>query len=285
MNGIERKLLRLTPARVGVQLRVDQFADGRMTISPDPRLFALGRRRQTAAHHQQSVLVAAHITLDHHLAAFGIGQVIRRLDFRARHQLGGHAASMIPITGLDHHRQAYVFRRTPCIGGTVHDTTFGHRHAAGTQQTLGQVFVTRNRFGDGTGLIGLRRPDAMLARTVTQLHQIPFGQTYGGDTALRRRIDDACGRRPQTQGIDHVAQNGYGRRHIETAVLHRRQHQIARGMQRGTADLFVARAHHHFVHPAHPGTACFAETALHARQILQLDGDVFEDMTGPSAFA
>ena len=73
--------------------------------------------------------------------------------------------------------------------------------------------------------------------------------------------------------------------HIEGAILDRRHHQIAGGIQAGAADFFMARPHHDLVHAARRGLARLAEAALHAGQILQLERDMLEDVARPGAFA
>ncbi len=90
---------------------------------------------------------------------------------------------------------------------------------------------------------------------------------------------------PRHSLIDHLVQAGDGGRHIERLVVHRRQDQVAACVQCGAGDVFIARTHHHLVHPAHAGAARLAEAALHPGQVLQFEGDVFEDVPGPGAFA
>jgi hypothetical protein len=70
---------------------------------------------------------------------------------------------VVAVRGLDGHGKADVLRGFPGFFGRCHDLAFGHGHAAGGQQALGEVLVLGNAFGDGAGLVGLGRPDAALA--------------------------------------------------------------------------------------------------------------------------
>ena len=282
---VERKFLAGAAAWIAIDLGVDELAYRRAAIRHQRNRFAARCSRQTAAHHQQAMFVAAHETFDDHFAAFGIGEMIGRLDFLARHQVDGDAAPVIAVARLDHHRHADVFSRFPCILGAVDDAAFRNRHAASAQQTLGQVFIPGDAFGDGAGLVGLRGPYPALAGAIAKLDQIAFGQPYRGNVAVGSRIHDARGARPQAQVIDHLVQAGDRSRHIERFVLHRSQDQITGGMQGGVGHLFVARTHHHLVDPAHSSLARLAEAALHSGQVLQLEGDVLEDVARPGALA
>jgi hypothetical protein len=71
---------------------------------------------------------------------------------------------------------------------------------------------------------------------------------------------------------------------VERRVLDRRQQQIASCIEAGAGDILVPGAHHHLVHATRRGLARLAETAGHAGQVLQFEGDVFEDVRRPGAF-
>ena len=117
--------------------------------------------------------------------------------------------------------------------GAVDLAAFGHRHAAGGEQVLGQVLVAGDGFGDGAGAVGFGRPDAALARAVAELHQIAVvEQADGRNVAVVGGIDDAGGARAQALGIDHVAQLLDDGGDVERPVLDGRHDQVA---CRGTA--------------------------------------------------
>ena len=82
---------------------------------------------------------------------------------------------MVSVYGLEHHRQTNILRHRPCLFSSGDRTTFGYRHTALGEQTLGQVFVAGNMFCNGAGLVGFCCPNAPLTRAVTQLHQVTRG--------------------------------------------------------------------------------------------------------------
>ena len=55
-------------------------------------------------------------------------------------------------------------------------------------------------------------------------------------------------------------------------------------MQGVAAHFFLAGADDHLVHAAHMGRTGFAETGLHACQVLQLQRHMLHDVAGPRAF-
>ena len=55
------------------------------------------------------------------------------------------------------------------------------------------------------------------------------------------------------------------------------------GLQRRAAHHAIARAEGHFVDAMFADGARLAETGLHARQVLQFEDNVFEDVAGPGA--
>ena len=231
------------------------------------------------------MFVAAHKAFDDDFAAFLVSQLIGRLDFGARHQFGGHAAPVIAVGRLDDHRQTDVFGGLPSVCRAVHNAPFWNRHAACLQQRFTQILISGNTLGNGAGLVGLSRPDTVLACAVAQLHQIAFAQADRRNAPPGRRIHDASGAGSQAQRVHHFVQSGDSGGHLKRSILHRRQHQFARLLQRGARNRLVARTHHDFIDPAYRRAARLAEAALHTRQILQFDGDMFENMSRPGAFA
>jgi hypothetical protein len=55
------------------------------------------RRHQLAAHHQQAVLITQDEALDHHVAAFGVGDVVGRLNVFLLSQVQRHAPAMVAV--------------------------------------------------------------------------------------------------------------------------------------------------------------------------------------------
>ncbi len=122
------------------------------------------------------MLVTANEAFDNHAAAFLQCQLVSGFDFGARIQIGEYAAAVISVRRLDDHRQTDIFGRFPGFGGAFDYLSFRDRHTAGLQQGFGQVFVARDTFGDGAGLIGFCGPDTALANAMAELDQIAFSQ-------------------------------------------------------------------------------------------------------------
>ncbi len=157
----------------------------------------------------------------------------------------------LPSLGLTTTGTPMSCGRLPGIFGAVDDATFGHRHAAGWQQLLGQVLVAGDAFGDGAGRVGLGGPDAALARAVAELHQVAVGQADRRDAAVGGRIDDVGGAGAEAEAVHQVAQTfGTVAGTSNGVSLIAAMQQVARGVQRGAGDLFLARAHHHLVDAA-----------------------------------
>ena len=104
INEVQRIFFFITPARVGVELAVDQLGHGVAAIAGDADQFAARRRRQLAADDQQPVLVAGNEALDHDFAAFGLGHVPRGLDVLSFAQVERDAACVVAVRRFDHHR-------------------------------------------------------------------------------------------------------------------------------------------------------------------------------------
>ena len=231
------------------------------------------------------MLGAGNGTFDQHGAAFLDGDGVGFFDFFPGLDVDEDAAPVVAVDRLDADRQTDVFGGVPGIRGAIDFAAFGNRHAAGGEQFLGQVLVARNGFGDGAGAVGFGRPDAAHCRAVADLHQIAvLEQADGRNVAVVGGIDDACGRRPQTLGIDHVAEFLDDGGDVERPVLDRRHDQVASVFQRGAGDLLMPGADGDFVHPDFGSFAGLAEAAGQAGQILQFEGHMFEDVGGPGAF-
>ena len=166
----------------------------------------------------------------------------------------------------------------------MHDLAFGDRNAAGLQQPLGQILVARDAFGDRAGLVGLGGPDPSLARTVTELNQIAFIESDGGDFARGGGIDDAGRARAEVAVIDEIAQLGERRGEIEGPVFDRGQHQFAGGREGCPTDVFVAGPEDDLVDAFFGRAAGLAEAGRHPGLVLQLDRDVLENVTNPGSF-
>ena len=270
---------------VAIDLAVDQFAHRRLTIAGDRDHFTAVGSNHLVADDQQSMFNAGNRAFDQHAGTFVHGDGVGFLDLLAGGQVDEDAAAMIAVDRFDANRQADVFGGFPGIVGAADFPAFRHRYAAIGQQCLGQVLVARDGFGNRAGGVGFGSPDAPHRRPVTELHQIAvIEQTDGRNVAVVGGVDNTCGRRPQTAGIDQIAQVFDGSSHIEWPVFDTGHDQIAAIVQRPAGHFFVEGTDNHLVDAALTGFARFAKTAGQAGEVLQFKRHVFEDMARPGAF-
>ena len=190
---------------------------------------------------------------------------------------------MVAVGRLDNHGQPELLSGFPGSGSAGHHLTLGHRHAAGTQQCLGQILVGCNAFSDRAGVLGLGRPDAPLARTVAQLHQIADVQTDVWDATFGRRCDDAGRAGAKVAVIYFFADLLDSSAQIEGDIVDHGHHQPMTRSQRRAGHMLVAGAEHHAIDAA-PGCASgLTEASGHARQVQQFDDHMLQHVAGPGA--
>ena len=284
-QGFQRQVFFFAAARVGVDLGVDQLADGRFAIAADVDDLAARGRYHLAAHHQQAVFLAGDEAFDDDLGALGLGGGEGVHDFLARLQVQRYAARVVAVGRLDDHGQADVLGGFPGVFGRLDRAALGHGHAGGGYQLLGQVLVARDAFGDGAGAVGLGRPDAALRGAVAQLHQVAVVQADVRDAAFGGGIDDAGGAGAQALAIHQVGQPGDGGGDVVGAVVDGRHDQVAGGFDGQFADRLVAGADDHLVDAVFARHARLAKAGLHAGLGLQLQRHVLQDVAGPGAVA
>ena len=79
-NGVQRKILFLAAARIGVDLQLDQLLHRVHAITHHAGGLTFVGRRHLVTHHQQAVFFAQNETLDDDFAAFSQGDAVGRLD-------------------------------------------------------------------------------------------------------------------------------------------------------------------------------------------------------------
>src|SRR3990167_796953 len=284
IDDVERVFLLVATARVGVELAVDQFAHRVAAVARDAEHLAARGGHDLAVDHEQTVLVAGDEALDHHVAAFGVGHVVGRLDVFLLAQVQRHAPAVVAVGGLDDHGQADVLRGFPGLLGAVDDLALGDGNAAGFQQALGQVLVRGNAFGNGAGEFALGRPDAALCGAVAQLHQVAVIQADVRNAAVGGSGHDAGRARAQVAVVHLGAHFAHGRLHVEGLVVEGGHDQPVALLQRHARDALIARPEHHAVDATHRGAARLAKARGHAGKVEQLDDDVLQHMAAPGAF-
>ena len=222
--------------------------------------------------------------LDDNAAAFIYGNAKGGAHFLFGEHVGEHAAAMIAVGGFNHHGQADILCGSPGFVGCFDHLTLGYGNATGLEQTFGQIFITRNGFGNGAGLICLGGPDTPLLGTVAQLHQIVFGQAHGGDLALHGGIDNATGARTKQAIFGQILEGFNGGGNIVGFVFNRGHDQVAAGFNGQAGDFIVQVVHDHFVNAAPIGFAGTTKTTRDAGQAEELQRDMFHNVRRPGAF-
>ena len=283
-DHVQRELFFGAAPRVAVELAVDQLHHGRAAIPRDGDHLATCSRNHLATHHQQAVFLAGDKTLDHHVAAFGLGYGEGRHDFLAGGQLQRHTTAMVGVRRLHGHRHADVLCGLPGLLRAGHHLPFGHGHTAGLEQALGQILVAGDTLGNRTGLVALGRPDAALRSAITQLHQVAVVQADVRNAAVGGGVHDTRRAGAEVAVFHLLLHGGYSGGHVKSLVADGRHDQAVRLGQGCAGHLFVAGAEHHAVDPRARGAAGLAKPGGHPRQVEQLDHDVLQHMAGPGAF-
>ena len=236
-------------ARVLVH-HVHQLAHAGAAIAGDAHGLAPARSHHLAAHHQQAVFRARNEALHNHLRAFGFGQGESGFDFRLVRQLQRDAARVVAIRGLDGDGRANLLRHFPGLFGAGHHAALGHGHAASREQAFGEVFVLRNAFGNGAGLVAFCGPNAPLRCAVAQLHQVAVVEANVGNAPFAGRIDDAAGAGAQVAVVDAGFDGLDGGFEVERLVVDGGHQEPVPPGQGGARHGLFGAAKHHAVHAA-----------------------------------
>ena len=282
-HKVQRIFFSGATAGAAVDLGFDQLLNGRLAIAFNEGKVATGRSHHLAAYNEQTMFITGDEALNNDAAAFIDGNGKGGADFLFCHQIGKYAAAMVAVGGFYHHRQADIFGGFPGVIGRFNDHAFGYRHPTGLEQALGQVFVARDGFGNGAGLVGFGRPDAALFGTIAQLYQIVFGQAHGRNLPIHRGVDDAARARAEQSVFCQILEFFNRSGHIEGLVFNGRHNQIATRGQRQASHFVMQVVHDYFVNTA---TICLTgttKTAGYTRQAEQLQGHMLHDVGGPGA--
>src|SRR5574343_1607346 len=281
----QRMQLGIAPARVVIDLGVDQFLHGVLAVAGYGDEVAAVGGDQLAADNQQAVLDARDGTLDQHAGAFLDGNGVGLADIVGGGQVDEYAASVVAVSRLDDDRVADVFGGFHCIVGILDFAAFRHRHANRGNQLLGQVLVTRDGFGNGAGLVAFGRPDATHGGAVPKLDKVAVvEQADVRNLARFGGIDDGGGRWPEVLAVHLAAQRLDGLGNVERVVVDGGQYHLAADFQRQAGAFLVEVADHQFIDAARRGFAGSAETIRQAGHGHQFKDDMLQDMAGPRAF-
>ncbi|MFN8591966.1 MAG: hypothetical protein U0031_10955, partial [Thermomicrobiales bacterium] len=270
---------------------VDQLADGVLAVTHDVRGHPFRDRDHLVVDDQDAVVLAGDEGFDHHLPAAA-------LPFRDRESLAHgrfvgeidhHAAAMIAVERLEHHRIAQAAGGVDGIVRGAHHHRPRHRNADLLQQAVGQFLVAGDIDGDIGGLAGDRRPDPFLVGAVPELDQRAAGiepqhrnappLRLGHDGARGRAVGEALG-----DADDLVFQLG-DEIEVRFGAVDEVIDQPYRELTGGDPDVLLGVGVDDVVETALARAAGLAAGDFGSGQVLQFEGDVLQDVAHPRPLA
>src|SRR6266511_1167712 len=250
-----------TPLRGSALVSSTSWATVMVAVAGDVGRHPLGDRDHLPADDQHPIVVAVDMALDHHPAAarLGLGRGERGGDLLVGAQVELHAAAVVAVQRLDHHRQAGLGQQP-----------------VGLHLVAGQV--DRQQAGPG----GHGGADALLVDPLAELDQRELVQPQPGDVAGGRLVDDRLGGGPERGPLglqDEALQLG-----IEAEAGLRLDEVVDQphGQAAGSdPDTLVTVPVDHVVPAALAGAAGLAAALLATGLPLKLEGDVLGDVAQP----
>ncbi len=271
-------------AGIGVDL-LDQLGHAVDAVAEDLGGLAAGGSHYPIAHHQQAIVVSGGELLDQHRGAFLPRRFVGRDDLLAGREVGGHAATLVPVLRLDDHRHADLGGRSPGVLGVLHRPAARRRYAHGAEQHAGHFLVLGNRFRDGTGAVRLGRLNPALFPAVTEQDQALGIQPPVGDVAGRGRFDDGPGARPEAHLLGQITKPLDLLGNVPWPVINGGQAQPPGDGHALAAQRLLGILDDNLIDALLGGLAGLAEADFRARQRLQFQRDVFENMAQVRAVA
>jgi hypothetical protein len=140
-------------------------------IADHMRRHALGRRDELAADHQQAVIQALEVGLDDHAVAVLLGLVVGLFELLLVADVRGHAAAVVGVQRLQHHRVADALRRPDRPPQPVDQRLARHGQAEIAEYAVGLVLLRGQLHGDVRRLAGDRGLQPPLVAAVAELDQ------------------------------------------------------------------------------------------------------------------
>gem|GEM_PF-7088930 len=201
--------------------RGHELGDGAGAVADDVRGHAFGDGDQPPVHHEDAVVVALEMLLDEHAAA-----VLRRLVERPAHLLvrrqpDAHAAAVVAVERLDHHRKAQPLRLARGVVGAAHDRAARHRHARVREKALGEVLVARGLDRDERRPARDARAQPLLMLAVAELDEARLVEADDGDAAPFGFVHQRLGSRPERRAADKPLERAQRSPQVERRVERR----------------------------------------------------------------
>ena len=214
----ERRRMAFATTRVCID-NLHQLFDGVLAIAGDERGLAASGGDQFVTHHQQAVVAAGQVAFHHHFGSVEVCILKSSAHVGFRGDVHRHAAPLVAIAWLDHHRTTNFLCGQPGVLGTVDRSAQGHGNASGMQELLGQVFVLGDELSNGTGAVNLGGLDAALLAAPAQLNQAAFCEAAVRNATRHGSIHDGAGGRAQANVFVELAQQGDRLIQLEGLVL------------------------------------------------------------------
>ncbi len=135
-----------------------------------------------------------------------------------------------------------------------------------------------NRLSNRAGRVGLRRTDASLVDSVSELNKASFIEPSPRDVLGFGGFDDRTGARAQADIVSVVLELSDDLMDIVGCVMNRSLDQFKSAIQTSQSELFFFVSDRDFVDAIGIGLSGSTETNWSTRQGLQFQGDVLEDM-------
>ncbi len=195
---------------------------------------------------------------------------------------------MIAVVGFGDDRKSDALGCADGVRLALYQFLLGHGKSEAGQYFVGLFLVARQLDRDVRGAAGHRCLDALLKLAMAQLHQRLIIEPKPRNAAMLGRANQRGRRGPQ--GPPLRESNELIARFLPLPVIGDRTLRADRGRQQRTqqlesqiagCDAFITLRIliDHGIDARRAGAARFAEGDLLAGNILQLDGDVFEDMS------
>ena len=269
---------------------LDELLDGVLAVADDMAGRAPGRGDEIAVHHQEAMIVALQEGLDDDRARVFARRRVALRDFFIVGEPDRNAAAMIAVVRFRHDRESDALGGANGLRFALHQFLFGHRQSQGRQDLVGLFLIARQFDRDVRGAAGYRGLNSLLKFAMAQLHQRLIIETQPGNAAMLGGAHQRGGRGSQGPALREA--NEFIARFLPVPVSGNGVHRPDRGGQQRTQqpqpkiagrDAFVALRIfvHHGINTRCSGAARLAECDLLAGDILQLNGDVFENMPQP----
>ena len=262
---------------------IDQLLHGGLPVADDRRRMTPRGRHDLAAHHEHAVVGSRHKPLDHDGRFLLAGHLPGLLHLLAGGEIDRHAAALIAVARLDHHRPTDLLGHTPRIGGIAHGPPFRHRDAGFGEQGAGEFLVLGDRFGHGTGAVGFRRDDSPLLGALSQPDERSIREPSGRNPTGRGGLHDRSRARPQLHVEQHFLQPLQFVGDVEWGVVDSGRDQAVCRVQAVDPKRLLLVFDHDLVDAAGIGLPRPTVANGRAGERLQFERDVFEHVPHPRA--